>query len=388
MAFQDDVRLEIEAGRIPRRFKSAHLKMIRAGRPDYYRLGTGEYSTNTITTVPRNLSTRPDGTNPGDYVRKGRKPSFWWYGHGEFELISTGGDIADLSEDQESNEAVFEEEVCTDSERLPSPVDESLVREIYRIEGPSPARIIVRYLAEKPFQAYFRRRPVGSEKLGWGARLDAYFWPDQSHGWKVASERVKELSTCVQEAVRDIDTGVNEQIAAEHLLTVFREICKWGGVRVPESDASVLAPEVQGVLRALRKGQEPPSSCRVNSAWTKLYAFALPNECVIYDSRVATALISILDPVMNLISRKGDWHPYERLGKVAGRGGSRPRDTRWPWPNGYASWQSQMAANRLCRDVLNEVRQLSRSQPDFHKVNDPSPWTLREAEAVLFMEGY
>jgi len=115
MAFQDDVRLEIEAGRVPKRFKRAHLKKIRARKPGYYRLGNGEYSTNTINTVPRNLSIRPDGADPGDYVRKGRKPAFLWFGNGEFELCTTGGDIADRDEDQESNEAEVQEEIYTDS---------------------------------------------------------------------------------------------------------------------------------------------------------------------------------------------------------------------------------------------------------------------------------
>jgi len=49
-------------------------------------------------------------------------------------------------------------------------------------------------------------------------------------------------------------------------------------------------------------------NCRLNSAWTKLYAFAIPDKCVIYDSRVAAAITSILDPVIQLVSgfRTGD----------------------------------------------------------------------------------
>jgi hypothetical protein len=37
---------------------------------------------------------------------------------------------------------------------------------------------------------------------------------------------------------------------------------------------------------------------------------------------------------------------------------------------------------------LEEVTRQATLQPDCRKLNDPSPWTLREVEAVLFMEGY
>lgn len=50
-------------------------------------VGNREYSANAINTIPRNHSVRPDGTAPGDYVRKGRKPAFFWFGKGEYELI-------------------------------------------------------------------------------------------------------------------------------------------------------------------------------------------------------------------------------------------------------------------------------------------------------------
>jgi hypothetical protein len=49
-------------------------------------------------------------------------------------------------------------------------------------------------------------------------------------------------------------------------------------------------------------------------------------------------------------------------------------------------WASQTAANLLCREVLGELNRQAAARPDCRKLNDP--WTLREVEAVLFMEGY
>jgi hypothetical protein len=46
--------------------------------------GNGEYAENTIDTVPRNHSVRPDGGDPGDYIQKGRKHAFLWHGKGEY----------------------------------------------------------------------------------------------------------------------------------------------------------------------------------------------------------------------------------------------------------------------------------------------------------------
>src|SRR5262249_40307272 len=105
-------------------------------------------------------------------------------------------------------------------------------------------------------------------------------------------------------------------------------------------------------------------------------------------SRVAAALTSILDPAMHLISRSPKWQPYLRLGTISGRGGSRPRDLSWKWPIGYGTWAAQMAANLLCRKVVDELNRQSLSWSDCRKFNDRSPWTVREVEAVLFMEGY
>lgn len=267
-------------------------------------------------------------------------------------------------------------------------VAEALVLRTAKSEQPDPAAIIVRYIAEKPFQAYYRRRPVGSTKHGWGERLAAYYWPAPDRDWQITCSTVARLSSQIQQAIRKLEVCAGDRVVAGELLHAFKEICVWGGVKLPESDSCVLAAEVLCVWQALSRGQKPPSGCRLNSAWTKLYAFALPDECVIYDSRVAGAVTSILDPTMHLFSCWPKGRSSAALGTIPGRGGSRPRDLRWAWPNGYGAWASQKAANLLCGEVLEEINRQATTQGDCRKLNDPSPWTLREVEAVLFMEGY
>jgi hypothetical protein len=393
MALHDEILREIVAGRVPRRFKIADLKRNPGTKPCHYRLGKGEYAENAINTIPRNHSVRPDGTDPGDYVRKGRKPAFFWYGNGKYELLldhqhrledsspeddefgATEGDKEELIHGRDG-------ETATRSS-LPIKVDDDLVRRI-AAEHADPATIIVRYVAEAPFQEYRRRKPYGPTKHGWGERLAAYYW---NGDWQTTCARLVRVSSQIQRAISKLEKRANDRVAAEELLNGFKDACVWGNVRLPEPDSRALAAEVLNVWEMLSQGQVPPSNCRLNSAWTKLYALAIPDSCVIYDSRVATAVTSILDPTMRFASQ-AKWQAYRNLGTVPGRGGSRPRDLYWHWPNGYRVWASQTAANLLCREVVGKLNRQAVQQPDCRKIEDLSPWTLREVEAVLFMEGY
>jgi len=397
MALHDEILREIKAGRVPRRFKTSDLKRIPGNTAGHYRVGDGEYSENAINTIPRNHSIRPDGTSPGDYVRKDRKPAFLWFGKGEYELFSEHEhNIEDIGPEDEKfdvAEGDSKETLISGTAqgmspyRLPVKIDSSLLLRIAERE-PDPAAIIVSYIATQPFHAYYRRKPNGEPKCGWGGRLEAYFWPEPDCTWPSACVFVSEISSQVHCAIETLRVSSGNTTAARELMDAFKEICSWGRVTLPESDPGRLAREVLGARSALLNGSAPPSACRLNSAWTKLYAFALPDKCVIYDSRVAAALTSILDPVMDLISDSPRWQPYSCLGTISGRGGSRPRDLKWKWPNGYRKWASQMAANLLCRKVVDELNEQSKVRFDCRKFKDCTDWTLREVEAVLFMEGY
>ncbi len=393
MALHDEIRREITAGRIPRRFKTSDLKKIPGNTAGHYKVGDREYSKNAINTIPRNHSIRPDGTRPGDYVRKHRKPAFLWFGKGEFELLSEHenniedsgpeGEGFDVAAGASKETLIRGTAQGMPPYRLPVKVDSSLLLRIAERE-PDPAAIIVSYLATQPFQAYYRRKPEGQPRCGWAARLESYFWPEPDCTWPRACAFVSELSSQVHCAIETLRASSGNATAARELMDAFKEICSWGHVKLPESDQGHLATEVLLAMKELEGGKKPPPTCRLNSAWTKLYAFALPDTCVIYDSRVAAALTSILDPAMEMFSDLPSWQPYLNLETISGRGGSRPRDLKWKWRNGYGIWASQMAANLLCRKVVDKLK----ARPDCHKIADSTPWTLREVEAVLFMEGY
>lgn len=272
---------------------------------------------------------------------------------------------------------------------LPLKVDGSRVLRIASLQPePDPVAIIVNYIAQQPFQAYYRRKPVESPKHGWGARLDAYFWPSRERNWSATCFRVSDISSRIQRAIEKVEACADDTAAADELLAAFKCTCAWGSVKLPESDPGRLAMQVLCAVHALSEGWEPPPSCRLNSAWTKLYAFAFPDACVVYDSRVAATLTSILDPAMESISGSARWQPFLRLGTIPGRGGSRPRDVSWKWPIGYRTWAGQMAASLLCRKVVEELNMQSKARLDCRTFGDGTPWTLREVEAVLFMEGY
>jgi hypothetical protein len=95
----------------------------------------------------------------------------------------------------------------------------------------------------------------------------------------------------------------------------------------------------------------------MNSGWTKVAAFATVHleemesgrPQVIWDSRVATAVISRLDRVVPQDAQLADLFPG--LGTVLGRGGTRPRGLSRKWPSGYGTWRGQVAGSKIVRDI-------------------------------------
>ena len=214
---------------------------------------------------------------------------------------------------------------------------------------------------------HHRRQPYGPVRHGLGQRLDGYLWPTPDQGWAATCRVLSKLSASVRLAIGRLQESIGDQEAAAQLLESFEETCVWGGVRLPAPDPCVLAREAISACDELTRGQRPPSGCRLNSAWTKLYALALPDACVICDSRVAAALTSILDPAMERL------HVNFDLGTVPGRGGSRLRPLNWAWPSGYRRWSCQMAANSLCVELRDELNRQSQVDGRYRKLSDSTP---------------
>lgn len=396
MAFHNEVLRAIGRGELPRRFKTAGLKTRPAIRSGFFKIGNGEYAANSINVIPRNHSIKLDGSSAGDYVKKGRKPAFYWHGDGVFELIlDHSHNLTDNSADniyfyfeEGEDEALFKTKSVSTTETREI-FNSTSSRAVGAVAGVlNPAAYISEFIAETPFQGFYRRKIVRSPVRGWGDRLESYFWPTPLEDWLKTNSLLSELGARMQSVVVDLTEFPHDVDIARKLLNIFSEICVWGGVRLPETNPKKLAEEFLRCLDFLSRAQTPPKSCRLNSAWTKLYALAQPESFVIYDSRVANALTSILDPVIATISSSSGWLPYKRLGTVPGRGGTRPRKLVENWRNGYRDWDAQIAANKLCLQILNDVNQRALEKSEYRKRGANGIWTLREIEAVLFMEGY
>ena len=233
MALHDEILRDIRAGRVPFRFKTSDLKKTMGASPGRYKVGSNEYAENSITTIPRNHSICPDGTNPGDYVRKGRKPAFYWYGEGTFELILNREHyLREIVPGDESFDAVEGDDetlMRVDGSgvircHLTMEVDSDTVRRIAERE-PDPVAIIVAYIANQPFQAYFRGKPVGSPSRGWGARLDSYFWPSRTQNWAITRAHVNGLASQIQHAIERLKQDPDDVAAAHQLLDSFKATC-------------------------------------------------------------------------------------------------------------------------------------------------------------------
>jgi hypothetical protein len=251
-------------------------------------------------------------------------------------------------------------------------------------------KALVRDIHAEPFQPVYRRRPTGQPVTGWDARLQAYFWPGPDSGYQktsAAMQKLTELSGQLAQALTK-HGGWSE---AEQLLAVqlAHDVFGWGGV--PQDADKVTPATVQAVYEAALR-EDADAQAYMNSGWTKVAAFAtahledMESGCpqAIWDSRVATAVISRLDRIVPQDTPIAGLFPG--LGTVPGRGGTRPRDLSRRWPSGYGTWRGQVAGSKIVRDIRDILNQDGYKLPQFE--GRPTRWTTRDVEMVLFMDGY
>lgn len=348
MALYDSIVLEIQNGRLSSEFRAADLladeRMVfrdnSSGGDPFFRVGFDFYAKGTIRSE---LANNAEGT--GYAVLKGGAPKYQRVSEGLYRVLGLGEQEESLDWDDALEESPEAEPPC------------------------APEESFATYLETRPFQIFDRRRKrfhPSTPVTGVDARITAYFWPDPDTSFSATEAVLSGYVERAQSFLADLDGKASE------VLQLFAEICQWGGVRLPVDD-----PEVVVTNLRLAKEQAPGKPAAMNSAWTKLYAFFYPDEFVIYDSRVATALVTIAERVLDDTEVDDLKRRYPSLGVVAGRGGTRPRENRLRWKNAYQSWAAQLDANRLVKKVLTELN--SRSG---------SGYSLRQLEAVLFMEGY
>ncbi|MFC0048576.1 hypothetical protein [Rheinheimera tilapiae] len=367
MALHNDIFKDIQANKVNETFSPSDLKHtpLSDGR---FLVGGNPYAESSINTAPANLAIHAYDTEVGNHVKKGSKPQYVAVKRGKYRLH--------CAESQLVSPIMSDDEVTGDD------IISSTADEQYSFSGcTSVADYLVKYLAEQPFQLFFKKQRAKhplKPAVGIRARLKAYFWPNLANDWFYTSQIIQDIVA----RFKAIEQQQHKYDCAENLLKLFAEICQWGGVRLPTISAEQLKFEVFSVLASLDKGEVPSQQFRLNSAFTKLYAIARPEIFVIFDSRVAAALTSIIDSNFQVLVQMPEWERYQQLGFVNGRGGSRPRLLSNPWPSGYQKWTAQIAANRLCLDMLQIINQ----QPTLYGALQPI--TLRELEAILFMEGY
>lgn len=368
MALYTEILKEIQDRTIPAQFKSADLRK-KPTTDGMYQVGEKTYKRSTLDTMLANLAIDANGKPAGKHVQNGQKEQFIRVAPGVYSVI--------CSPEQLHAPAVDDEIPYQDNEE-----SEPIHFEFAPIIGAkSIAEFIADYLQQSPFQYFFKKQnkkhPVKPAN-GLKQRLNAYFWPDLSVSWESTQQ---ELHQYVAE-FKTIEQNKEHPNSANKLLELFSKICKWGGVKLPDIAAIDLKQQVFSVLHALDSGNIPSSNFRINSAYTKLYAIARPDTFIIFDSRVAAALTSIIDSAYQTFVSSPDWSKYKGLGFVNGRGGSRPRPLHNVWPNGYQKWSAQIAANQLCQDIVSHINKNPLSY------GFDTTITLRELEAILFMEGY
>ncbi len=390
MPLQDEIRSDIKKKVLPARFTVDDLlRRPCPEQPGWYYIGSETYAEATLRTHPNNRGISIDGLERGNHVDPGgQTPLYYRFGNATFGLIETGSgedEVPECSEDSEGEgESLFSDLVAVPARPEVGSAGTgvlSLPPDYVAVDGIDPVKIVANTIANTPFQAYFRRSRMlypNPAVTGWCARLETYFWPSHRNNWEATRPLIDKFTKRFRVIEEHNREGKKD---TADLIALFEDICAWGGVKLPESDQDKLYKEVFSTLDVIDQNSCPGKESRINSAWTKLYAVARPESFVIFDSRVATALTSILDPYMKDLSNTSYHQQIKDLGTVQGRGGSRPRLNKWKWPVGYRSWKSQIAANKLCCDI---VKYLNASGA----INGNRQWNLREVEAVLFMDGY
>lgn len=248
---------------------------------------------------------------------------------------------------------------------------------------------LVRRIHEEAWQPVYRKKAFNTPVTGWDARLKAYFWPSPQQGYAATCAEVDALANRAHGLAQARKRGWNEAEQAE-AVALAHAIFKWGGA--PQDPRTVTPQSVEQVFQAAL-GNDATSTANMNSGWTKVAAFATAHvegnlaSCpqVIWDSRVATAIIGRLDAQLPEGDSPASLFPG--IGTVPGRGGTRPRKLARSWPSGYQSWAGQVAGSALVReirDILNGGGYPGMPLPQ----GGSGPWTTRGVEMVLFMDGY
>lgn len=383
---RDLIRLEIERGNLPEVFKVAELRTLL----DRNRGVLGdETAPESINSYLANHSTGP-AQRVGEAVKRGGARLFKKHLERATYSLDYAAFEPEIEEESEADENITAEGITPavqPNKRVPKKksVPKAGINSVSQSQAgikDAIAANFVDYLRDKPYR---QLKTQGSRLVwgpgaitGWTDRVNAYRW--NSSDWESTSRTLNGFIADLKQIESDWRSGVAIEPSVK---CVYDAIKKWGNPK----GRSYSGAELVGFLRPLWSSG---NIVQVDSTLTKLYAFARPNAYVIYDSRVAAAIMTIAEDIYR--PKTVDKRPvntvhvfrseYPNLGLYDGIGGTRQRGYRASsnWPQAYRVVAAQYDANDLCVRIcaiLNAIEEDRRST-----------WTLREVEAVLFMEGY
>lgn len=362
----DHIRCEVEKGKLDPVFTVYEVTSLSPRIDDCVICGV-QYPKQSVRTILANHSIGP-GDRKGESVRRGQQILFVKHGNATYSLFEEDADAEEWSEQEERE---------PDERVVQAPLEQKCCDQI--------AGRFVEYLREKPFRIFKGTRnrlgwhPSEGPVNGWHNRLLAYEW--NGNDWLATSAKVRRFISDLSK-LRGQYSNLSPAELNEEAQRIYREIKKWGNRLGVDRNGAFVSDRLQGIWSG--------SPSDVDSTLTKLYAFADPDHYVIYDSRVAAAIVSIAEDVYRYKSVNGRreetvnkiFHAcFPHLGIFPGAGGTRSRGTRWSgWPSSNLNINAQFDANRLCSAMVGCLNRC--------KEDGRSDWNLREVEAVLFMEGY
>ena len=283
------------------------------------------YEKGAINSILANFSIGP-GDRKGDSLKNDSRltPHFKRLAHGTYSIyispeVDQFSEMKDAEDiDEESNSPLV----------IRNNFDEIVAKFCDYIKN-----VPFRYLKKNKGQdAWLPDKPA----FGWQQRLDTYYWAGRS--WPETQEFLNEINLALA-AIH-----LNENLEEGVLQDIYKRIIDWGNPKGRlRGDV-----ELAGFLERL------PIIHEVDSTLTKLYALALPDDFVIYDSRVASAILSIAEymyPRRTINKRSVDTvesvfqKEFPSLGLYGGTGGTRPRAYRANWPVAYGEISAQLEAN-------------------------------------------
>lgn len=260
------------------------------------------------------------------------------------------------------------------------------------------AAALVAWIDEDPFTPMYQRHAVGEAVSSWHDRLENFFWPKPRNGLMQVSHSADALMYRAEILARGIEDCIewsddDKELAVKTTEEIFLQ------AGTPQKE--VTWENVYAVMKAAIT-KDPNSGAKMNSGWSLLASFAthwLNNTegrtpMICWNSRVSTSIISRLDFLLVEAGYQSLENRFPNLGIVQGWGGTRPRETSLSWPDGYRSWETEIAASEFVNLMVDCLNNSKKDDGSLRYAQMPiptggrAPWSMQGVQLVLFSDGY